>query len=160
LLKYRCIFRNISMNGRRTTVGVPTGPVRMRCVFAHLSVASMPRRAPRFAAFHARFRHIAFSSSPATAIVPEEIMATQTIEELKQRALGTIWEIRATDNDFAEAIKPERIARVKDALTTLQAHAENAAMPEEERRAALAAIAEIETPFRSAVGEWPRRDGG
>lgn len=78
-------------------------------------------------------------------------MTIESIDDLKRRALATIWEMRATDNDFAAAIKPDRIARVKDLLAALRRRAHESRAPATERLAALEAIAEIEPQLRDAT---------
>ena len=82
-------------------------------------------------------------------------MTIESINDLKRRALATIWELRATDNDFAAAIKFDRVARVENLLTALRRRTHESGTPTAERLAALEAIAQIESQLRDALDAEP-----
>jgi uncharacterized protein YicC (UPF0701 family) len=83
-------------------------------------------------------------------------MSTEHIDDLRKRALTTIWEIRTTDgNVLAEAIKPYRIRHIENMLAALKSRVEQPNASEEQRRAASDAIAEIQALFRHALDGSP-----
>ncbi|HET9149861.1 MAG TPA: hypothetical protein VFO61_05200 [Alphaproteobacteria bacterium] len=86
-------------------------------------------------------------------------MTIESIDDLKRRALATIWEMRATDSDFAAALKPDRVARVENLIAALRRRAHESSAPAAERLAALEAIAEIESQLRDALDGERARNG-
>jgi hypothetical protein len=78
-------------------------------------------------------------------------MPQAMIDDLQQRALTTIWELRATRGEIAETLWPYRIRHVENVIEALKAHAENESTPEHGKVAARLAAEELAKQLRYAV---------
>lgn len=75
------------------------------------------------------------------------------LEEIQQRALGTLWDLRAGRGAIAESLRPYRIGRIENLLEVMKALTDDPERPESERADARMAMEEIETQLMRAVAK-------
>lgn len=80
-------------------------------------------------------------------------MPDRRIDDLKQRALTTIAELRTSRGEIAETLRPYRVRHVEYMIDALRAYAENAGTPESERADAHGAVEEIEKQLQYTGGK-------
>lgn len=73
-------------------------------------------------------------------------MSVEKVESLRKVALRIVWELQTTSgNDLAEGVKQHRLERIEGALKELRACADNPRSSNDQKKAAMEALAEVLT---------------
>jgi hypothetical protein len=79
-------------------------------------------------------------------------MSVEHVEALRKLALRIVWELQTTSrNRLAAGLKQDRMERIEDALKELRSCADNPASSNEQKKAAMEAIAEVLTALSQNI---------
>ena len=79
-------------------------------------------------------------------------MSIEKVESLRKIALRIVWELQTGGgNHLAESVKDHRMARIEAALKELRARADKPDTPNDEKKAAMEAIAEVLTALSQNI---------